>query len=208
MFIKLCGFTRTEDVEFVKDLSISSIGFIFYKNSKRYVSPEQAAEMALILKDSGIKTTGVFVDDSSESIMKIVESTGLDMVQVYNSNTANELASVLPVIRCVRVGAPEQQRLPIPHPGGMVLFDTYSTEAHGGTGKSFNTDLIKDYPLKDMMIIAGGINPDNVKLIIKEIHPGGIDISSGIEISPGIKSKEKILNILKAIKEAENDIIA
>ncbi|PKL16215.1 MAG: N-(5'-phosphoribosyl)anthranilate isomerase, partial [Spirochaetae bacterium HGW-Spirochaetae-5] len=108
MFIKLCGFTRTEDIEFVKNLPISAVGFIFYKNSRRYVTPDKAAEMALILKGSGIKTTGVFVDDDSKSIMKIVEHARLDMVQVYNSNTANELAQLLPVISCVRVGGPEQ----------------------------------------------------------------------------------------------------
>ena len=208
MFIKLCGFTRTEDVEFVKDLPISSVGFIFYKNSRRYVTPELAAEMTHKLKGSGIKTAGVFVDDDPESIMRIVEHAGLHMVQVYNSNTANELASVIPVISCVRVGGPEQHSLPEPHPGGMVLFDTYSAEAHGGTGKSFNHDLIKTYPFKDRMIIAGGINENNVKNIITEIEPGGLDISSGIEISEGIKSAEKILRIMNAIEEAKNDITA
>lgn len=208
MFIKLCGFTKTEDIEFVKDLPISAVGFIFYKNSRRYVTPDQAAEMTLILKGSGIKTTGVFVDDDSKSIMNIVEHAGLDMVQVYNSNTANELASLLPVINCIRVGGPKQHTLPEPHTGGMVLFDTYSAEAHGGTGKSFNHDLIRAYHFRDRMIIAGGINESNVKNIITEIHPGGLDISSGIEISQGIKSAEKILRIMNAIEEAKNDITA
>ncbi len=208
MFIKLCGFTRTEDVEFVRDLPVSSVGFIFYRNSRRYVTPEQAAEMSLILKGSGIKTTGVFVDDDSKSIMKIVEHAQLDMVQVYNSSTANELSPMIPVISCIRVGDPEQQTLPEPHPGGMVLFDTYSTEAHGGTGKIFNHDLIRSYPFRDRMIIAGGINESNVKNIIKELQPGGLDISSGIEISQGIKSGKKILKILQRIEEAKNDINA
>jgi phosphoribosylanthranilate isomerase len=208
MFIKLCGFTRTEDIEFVKDLPISAVGFIFYINSRRYVTPDQAAEMTLLLKGSRIKTTGVFVDDDPESIMCIVEHAGLHMVQVYNSNTANELAPLLPVINCIRVGGPEQHTLPEPHPGGMVLFDTYSADAHGGTGKSFNHDLIKAYPFKDRMIIAGGINESNVKNIITEIQPGGLDISSGIEISQGIKSAEKILRIMNAIEEAKNDFTA
>ncbi len=208
MFIKLCGFTRIEDIEFVKDLPISAVGFIFYKNSSRYVTPGQAAEMTLILKNSGIKTTGVFVDNDSKSIMNIVEYAGLDMVQVYNSNTAKELASSIPVINCIRIGEPEQYFLPEPYQGGMVLFDTYSAEAHGGTGKSFNHDLIKVYPFRDRMIIAGGINESNVKSIIKELQPGGLDISSGIEISEGIKSGEKILRIINAIEEAKNDIYA
>lgn len=208
MFIKLCGFTRIEDIEIVKNLPISAVGFIFYKNSRRYVSPEHAGKMSLLLKKNGIKAAGVFVDDDPETIMEIVNSSSLDMVQVYNSSTANELAQMIPVINCVRVGGPEQHLLPEPHAGGMVLFDTYSEEAHGGTGKSFNLDLISEYPYKDKMIIAGGINESNIRNILQKVRPGGIDISSGIEISAGIKSKEKILNIMKAIEEAENDINA
>ncbi len=208
MFIKLCGFTRIEDIETVKALPISSVGFIFYKNSGRYVSPERAGEMALLLKGSGIKATGVFVDDEPEFIMGTVHSARLDMIQVYSSNTANALAHLIPVICCVRVGGPGQNSLPAPQERGMVLFDTYSADAHGGTGRTFNPELIKHYPYKDQMIIAGGITSENVKDIIKELRPGGIDISSGIEISPGIKSEEKIIMIMKAIKEAVNDINA
>jgi phosphoribosylanthranilate isomerase len=208
MFIKLCGFTRIEDIEKILDLPISAVGFIFYKNSRRYVSPAQVRDMVSLMKGTGIKSTGVFVDDTPESIMKIVDSARLDMVQVYNSNTANELSSSIPVISCARVGGPEQHILPEPHAGGMVLFDTYSSESHGGTGKSFNHDLIRDYPYRDRMIIAGGINEFNIKDIIKNLRPGGLDISSGIEISAGIKSHEKILTIMQAIKEADNAINA
>lgn len=208
MFIKLCGFTRTEDIEKVKGLSISSVGFIFYKKSKRYVTPAQAGEMSLMLKGSGIKTTGVFVDDGADSIMETVSTAGLDMVQVYDRNTADKLSTFIPVIQCARIGNPGNSILPLPSKNGMVLFDTYSGESFGGTGKSFNLDLIRDYPHRERMIIAGGINADNVGGIIKDIRPGGVDISSGIEISDGIKSEEKILKLMQAIKEAINDINA
>jgi len=208
MFVKLCGFTRSEDIEFVKTLPVSAVGFIFYKKSKRYVTPEQAKKMTSLLQGTGIKSTGVFVDDDSHSVMKIVKSAGLDMVQVYNNNTADELSQFIPVINSIRIGGPGQLSLPEPHPGGMVLFDTFSSDAHGGTGKSFNHGLIMNYHSKEKMIIAGGINENNIRDIIREVHPGGIDISSGIEISDGIKSENKILKIIKAIEEAENDIYA
>jgi phosphoribosylanthranilate isomerase len=208
MFIKLCGFTRIKDIEKVVDLPISAVGFIFYKNSRRYVSPDMARDMASLINGTGIKSTGVFVDDDPESIMKIAESARLDMVQVYNSSTANELSPLIPVISCTRIGGPGQHKLPEPHAGWMVLFDTYSAELHGGTGKSFNHDLIRDYPYKDRMIIAGGVNEFNVEDIIKNLSPGGLDISSGIEISAGIKSHEKILTIMQKIKEADNAINA
>lgn len=208
MFIKLCGFTRTEDISIIKNLPVSAVGFIFHKKSRRYITPQTAKKLSAHLKGSGIKTTGVFVDDEPEAIMKIVDSAGLDIVQVYDSNTADKLHSMIPVISCTRIGLPGETALPEPLPGGMVLFDTYSPDFHGGTGKSFNRDLVRDYPYRDKMVIAGGINENNIKEIIRELRPGGVDISSGIEISEGIKSEEKILRIMRAIEEAENDFNA
>ncbi len=205
MFIKLCGFTRAEDINFVKDLPISAAGFIFHKESKRYITPLQAGELSLILKETGIKSTGVFVNDDAESILEIVREAHLDMVQVYNNETAIKLSGTVPVINCFRVGDPEQTELPDPLPSGMVLFDTFTGEAHGGTGKSFDHDLIKGYPFRDKMIVAGGLNEMNIRNIITDLRPGGVDISSGIEISPGIKSENKILKIIKLIEEAENE---
>lgn len=208
MFIKLCGFTRNQDVEFVKDLPVSSVGFIFYKKSARYVSPERAAEMISILNGTGIKAAGVFVDDDPESIMNIVRQSGLDMVQVYSSRTADTLAPVVPVINCIRIGEPGNNLLPEPQPGGMVLFDSYSPDEFGGTGRSFSREAIISYPYRERMIVAGGINALNVKETIRELCPGGIDISSGIEVSPGIKSRDKISDIISKIMEAQNEIIA
>jgi len=208
MFIKLCGFTRIEDIEKIQGLPVSAAGFIFYKKSGRYVTPRQAREMAIMLKGSGIMAAGVFVDEDPQSIMEIVKTAHLDMVQVYSSVTAGQLASSVPVIECVRIGDQVQAALPEPLPGGMVLFDTYSAGSHGGTGKSFNRGLIRNYPFRDKMIVAGGVNEGNIRDIIMELKPGGIDISSGIEISEGIKSRGKILKIMQAVEEAENDINA
>ena len=208
MFIKLCGFTRTEDIEKITGLPVSSAGFIFHKRSERYVTPHRAAEMVQILKGSGISATGVFVDNDPDVIMDIVKTAGLDIVQVYNRNTAYTLSRHIPVIEGVRLGSSEDRTLPLPLSNSMVLFDTYSNEAHGGTGKSFNHNLLREYPHRDKMIIAGGLNFDNIKETIIKLRPGGVDISSGIEISRGIKCGEKILKIIQKIKEAENDIYA
>lgn len=208
MFVKLCGFTRPEDIEKVIGLPVSSVGFIFYKKSKRYVTPEQAGKMSRMLERSPIKKTGVFVDSSPELIMDTVHSASLDMVQVYDSRTVLALSGRLPVIQGVRLGGPGEISLPEPLPGVRVLFDAYSSEKYGGTGKTFDSSLLKNYPFRERMIIAGGLNEDNILKIIKDMKPGGVDISSGIEESEGIKSGEKITRILKLIMEAENDCIA
>jgi phosphoribosylanthranilate isomerase len=208
MFVKFCGFTRPEDIEKVMGLPLSSVGFIFYKKSKRYVDPQQAGIMSRMLEKTGIKKTGVFVDSTPESIMETVETAGLDMVQVYDAETVLSLSGKIPVIQAIRIGGERETALPPPLPGVRVLFDTYSAGQYGGTGKTFDRSLIQNYPFRDRMIIAGGLNENNISEIIKDIKPGGVDISSGIEISDGIKSGKKISRIMKLIMEAENDSIA
>lgn len=208
MFVKFCGFTRPEDIEKVMRLPVSSVGFIFYEKSKRYVTPLQAKEMSLMLDGTGILKTGVFVNTHSVSIMEIAAIADLDMVQVYDGETARSLAGRIPVIECVRVGGPTGLTLPEPLPGSMVLFDTYSAELYGGTGKTFDRDMIRSYDFRDRMIVAGGLNENNITEIIKDMKPGGVDISSGIEVSEGIKSGKKMTRIMYLIMEAVNDSVA
>ncbi len=209
MFVKLCGFTRHEDIESILNLNISAAGFIFYKASKRYVKPVLAKEFCELLKKSGIAATGVFVDDDPDTIRSIADYVELDMLQVYRSETAAVLAGFLPVISCFRV-KPEHEvnDLPIPPENGHILFDTYDAAGMGGTGKSFSSDILKSYRFREKMIVAGGINSSNVSSLVKDIRPFGVDISSGIETAPGIKSPDKIKEILEKIAEAENDSIA
>ena len=206
MFVKFCGFTRSKDIEAAALLPLSAIGYIFYNRSERYIKPEKAAEFSEILKDTGILKTGVFVNSSIDDIKKISETAGLDMLQVYDTETAAALKGFLPVIECFRVKTGED--MPEKCSGNFMLFDSFSTTEYGGTGISFCHDLIKNYPLLSVTIAAGGINSGNIKKIITEITPFGVDISSGIEISKGIKSSEKMCEIFSIIMEAQNEQLA
>lgn len=206
MFVKLCGFTRHEDVENISGPDISAAGFVFYKASRRYVRPAAARELCAIVKRNGIAATGVFVDDDADTIKSIADYVGLNILQVYSMETAEALHGFLPVISCFRV-RPEHNSgdIPAPPDGGLVLFDTFDKGSMGGTGKSFSSGILSNYGFRDRMIIAGGLNSSNITSIIKNTRPFGVDISSGIEEAPGVKSAEKIKDILKKIKEAEND---
>jgi len=209
MFVKLCGFTRYEDIEKILNLNISAAGFIFYKDSKRYVKPVLAKQLCETLKGSGIAATGVFVNDDADAIKSIADYTGLDMLQVYRSETAEALRGFLPVISCFRVKPGHGVNdLPVPPESGHILFDTFDSGSMGGTGKAFSSDILKKYRFRDRMIVAGGISSANVSALVKNIRPFGVDISSGIETAPGIKSPDKIKEILEKIAEAENDSIA
>jgi len=206
MFVKLCGFTGHRDAEMLHGLNVSAAGIVFYRESKRYVRPAIAKEITTVLKDGGIAATGVFVDDDPDTIKSIADYVGLDMLQVYSMETAKSLRGFLPLISCFRV-RPEHDTgdLPAPADGGLILFDTFDEVSMGGTGIRFSSGTVKDYRFKERMIIAGGLNSSNIKSIIKNIRPFGVDISSGIEEAPGIKSAEKIKDILEKIEEAEND---
>ena len=209
MFVKMCGFTRVEDLEKIIGLNVSAAGFVFYRKSRRYIEPEKAKELCSVIKGSGISATGVFVDDDADEIKRIAEYAGLDMLQVYGRETALSLQGFLPVISCFRVKEEHSAAdLPEPCGDGHVLFDTYDAKSMGGTGNSFNRNILREYRFRERMIVAGGVNSSNIYSLIKEIKPFGVDISSGIETAPGIKSPDRIHEILEKIAEAENDSIA
>ena len=206
MFVKLCGFTCQRDAEMLQGLNVSAAGIVFYRGSERFVRPVIAREITSVLKESGIAAAGVFVDDDPDTIKSIADYVGLDMLQVYSMETAKSLRGFLPLISCFRV-RPEHDTgdLPAPADGGLILFDTFDEVNMGGTGRSFSSGILSNYGFRNRMIIAGGLNSSNITSIIKNIWPFGVDISSGIEEAPRVKSAEKIKDILEKMKEAEND---
>jgi len=203
MFVKFCGFTRSQDIEDAAMLPVSSVGYVFYEKSDRFITAEKGAEFSGILKGTDILKTGVFVKSSADEIKRTAEIAGLDMLQVYDESTAKELKGFLPVIEAFRIkGANE---LPDKSSAEFILLDAFSDNEYGGTGMNFPHTILDNYPLINKTIIAGGINSSNLKKLIIEAHPFGIDISSGIEISRGIKSSEKMRDIFSIIMEAQNE---
>jgi phosphoribosylanthranilate isomerase len=202
MFVKFCGFTRSQDIECAAMLPVSSVGFIFHEKSDRFITAEKGAEFSGILKGTGILKTGVFVKSSVDEIKRTAEIARLDMLQVYDKSTARELKGFLPIIEAFRVkGANE---LPDKSSAEFILLDAFSDNEYGGTGKSFHHEILNNYPLINRTIIAGGVNSSNLKKIIIEAQPFGVDISSGIETARGIKSSHKMREIFSIIMEAEN----
>jgi len=203
MFVKFCGFTRTRDIEAAALFPVSAVGYIFYDKSERYITHAKAAEFSGILKGTGILKTGVFVNSSIDEIKRTAEITGLDMLQLYDESAAEQLHGFLPVIECFRIKS--KHDLPDKSSAQFILLDAFSENEFGGTGVNFPHAILDNYPLMDRTIVAGGINSSNLKKLIIEAHPFGIDISSGIEISRGVKSSEKMGEIFSIIMEARNE---
>lgn len=206
MKIKICGIRRPEDVEIVNEFLPDYIGFILVPASKRYVSPEKIVELKKNL-DPRIKTVGVVVNESVEKLRKIKNICGLDVIQLHGEESpgfCKELGGrIWKAIRvkdedCVDVLEQYAEYTE------LLLLDTYVDGTHGGTGQSFDWDLI-DFLSADYNIgLAGGITRENAALAKKKVEPELIDVASGSE-TDGVKDREKIKDIIQIIRGKRNE---
>lgn len=192
MKIKFCGFTRQEDVDTAVKLGVDALGFIFYKASPRYIEPEKAAKIISTLPPF-VQSVGVFVNHSAAEIQRITNSCQLDILQLHGDESPDFCESVSSkVIKAFRVST-EADLEPIAAYKGKVsaiLLDTKSSKGYGGTGEVFDWDLaIKVKKFDIPLILSGGLNAQNIKKAIETVKPYALDLSSGIESSPGIKDE-------------------
>ncbi len=203
MFVKFCGFTRERDVEAAADLGVSAVGFIFHPASKRCVTPERAALLGKLLDGSGIERVGVFVDAEADDIRRTAEIAGLDRLQVYSGKHRKELSGFRKIVWAGRIRTRDDlDAMGAPVDDELFLLDAYSENAFGGTGVAFNWEILSGFPHIGRSIVAGGINENNVVYLARNVRPFGVDVSSGIEEAPGVKSMEKMRTFMKNLQEA------
>lgn len=202
--IKICGITQLQDAIYCANLGVNYLGFIFYKKSKRYISPEKAVTISSQIKAqfSDVNLVGVFVNEEKSRVLEIMEKCQLDLVQLHGEEDENFYANMTDkTIKAFRV-EDQINQFQIDHINQcktkFVLLDTYSKNAYGGTGQSFNWKNINAITHKNLFV-AGGINPENYKEALK-YKPDVLDINSGVEISPGIKDHKKVEEILKGLR--------
>ncbi len=183
MMIKICGITRREDAEAAVRAGASALGFIFYPPSPRYVAPERAAEIA-----SGLPITkvGVFVNESAASIEAVMRAAHLDVAQIYGG----EAPASARTWRAFRVG----QAVVSADGAEAILLDGPAN------GQGFDWTLARG--AAERVIVAGGLDASNVAEAIRIAHPWGVDASSRLESSPGIKDHEKVRLFVEAARKA------
>ncbi|MGQ9643456.1 MAG: phosphoribosylanthranilate isomerase, partial [Ignavibacterium sp.] len=143
---------------------------------------------------------GVFVNENPVLINQLVRDIGLNMVQLHGNETPEEISLInVPVIKAFRVNDNFDFTILHHYSNSYLLLDSYKEEEFGGTGKSFNWQLIPEQ-LKSKIILAGGINSDNIDLIFRQIKPQAIDVSSSLEQYPGKKDKQKVIQFFNKIK--------
>ena len=176
--IKLCGLSRTEDIEAVNQLLPDFMGFVFYEKSVRNVSLDRAKELKALL-DSRIKAVGVFVDEDPEFIKKLTSGNVIDIIQLHGSEDETYVENIKaatgrPVIQAFKVKEPCDVEKANNSKADYILLDSGM-----GTGKPFNWELLQG--IKRDYFLAGGLFPENVKEAIETVKPYAVDVSSGIE---------------------------
>ena len=200
--IKICGITNIEDAFLAVDLGIDALGFIFYRKSKRYISPERARD--IILKLPPFTTpVGVFVNQDMKELHAIRKEVGFDVFQLHGDESpeyCRELGvNVIKVIRVQKEIAPRDIEI---YPTNAILFDTYSPNEYGGTGESFNWLLLEGMHVSKHFILSGGLNSENVDKAIQIVNPYAVDVSSGVEDYPGKKNKDRLKRFVEAVRNA------
>lgn len=202
MNVKICGITTIEAAACAVSYGASAIGFVF-ANSKRKISEKQAKDIIATLPKDLMKV-GVFVNESKENIMKIVNVTGINIIQLHGDETAEFAASFsLPIIKAFSISTPEDLKQVAAYPCDYALLDSPRGKYHGGNGIAFDWNLLKGYDFGNKkVILAGGLNENNLTEAIETTHPFMVDVSSGVE-TDGEKDLEKIRVFLELAKTVQ-----
>jgi phosphoribosylanthranilate isomerase len=201
MMVKICGITNREDALAAAEAGAGALGLNFYRNSPRYVSPTGAAMITAKLPANILKV-GVFVDETDESITRIAAQAGLDVAQLHGTSEC----TTLPVWRARSIEDSVDPALFTDSTAEAYLLDTASRELRGGTGLPFPWHLAREastYTDKKI-ILAGGLDEDNVQWAIAEAQPWGVDVCSRIESSPGQKDHQKMKKFIAAALAAQS----
>ncbi len=201
--VKICGITRVEDALNAVNAGADAIGLVFYAASPRCVSIEQAKNIGLAMPPY-VSVVGLFVNASTAEIQSVLSQVHLDVIQFHGDETAEDCAQInLPYYKAIRV-KPDTNLLQYAldfKAAKALLLDTYSEQAYGGTGHVFDWNLIpKNLPKP--VILAGGLDVNNVTDAIKQVQPYAVDVSGGVEHSKGVKDKDKIAAFMQAVKES------
>jgi phosphoribosylanthranilate isomerase len=202
--VKICGITRLQDAMTAIRAGADALGFVFYSPSPRAITPEQAQTITAKLPPF-VSKVGLFVNAAASEVREAITTAGLDCLQFHGDETADYCAQFnLPYYKAIRVKTGVnlvQCELDFASATALLL-DTYSEKAVGGTGEAFDWSLIP-VGLHKPVILAGGLNPDNVRQAMHQVHPYALDVSGGVEAEKGIKSPQKIAAFMQQVMQCD-----
>ena len=210
MKVKICGLTNLDDALTVAEAGADMLGFIFYPPSPRFIPINECTELMSGLRQRGISTpcVGVFVNNDTATITQVIEDCDLQFAQLHGDEPPADLdalgnqaykavrpRSLTEAINALRNYAGRSATTP------SLLLDTYRSNSYGGTGERANWELAAELARRTPMLLAGGLTPANVISALTKVCPWGVDVSTGVELSPGIKDRKKVTDFVKTVRE-------
>lgn len=206
--VKICGLTRPEDASLADLLGADAVGFVFAP-SPRQIDVASAYQLSRQLSPFTARV-GVFVDPTPADVAGVLDRVRLDVVQLHGDESPQSVAAIralgVRVVKAVRVRSEVSVAHLAAYGADAYLLDTYVPGVAGGTGKSFQWELAKDAARSLPIILAGGLTPGNVLAALQVVQPHGVDVSSGVESSPGVKDPTRLRQFIARVRR--NDVEA
>ena len=202
--IKICGITRCEDAMTAASAGADAIGFVFHQPSPRYVDPDVAASISRAMPPF-VAIVGLFVDVAATRVRDIIERVRLSTLQFQGDETPEFCAQFSrPYMKAIRVrpGVDLLQYDALFLEASALLLDAYRPGTPGGTGETFDWELVP-HDLRSRIVLSGGLTAANVGVGIRRLTPWAVDVSSGVEASPGIKDPDRIEQFVAAVRRAD-----
>jgi len=202
--VKICGITNDEDARVAVEAGADALGFIMYRKSPRYVDAATAKRIIATLPPF-IVPVGVFVNEEAKVVRDLMDNCGFGLAQLHGDE---------PATYCQDLGRPAMKALRLKDRGTFLalaefhgranvrgyVIDAFSDQAYGGTGQTVDWSLAAEVARSSPVLLAGGLTPDNVAEAIRQVRPYGVDVSSGVEASPGKKDHAKVRAFIRSAK--------
>lgn len=216
VWIKICGITNIDDAKSISELGVDAMGFVLSADSPRRVEIITAYRIieALRTGENKISMVGVFVNEEIRKVLNDYRSLRLDYIQLSGDEDRDylkdlkEKAKDIKIIKSIRIknksesySAKINKKVDkLKEYADFILMDSYSKNVYGGTGVSFNWDIVKDYYREIPVILSGGLDAENVRQAVDIVKPFGVDASSKLEIYPGKKDIDKVTKFINVLK--------
>jgi phosphoribosylanthranilate isomerase len=204
--IKICGITNAADALAAIDAGANLLGFNFYAKSPRHITEAEAAKIRPQLPKK-IKAVGVFVNAPPAEAAALCKSLKLDAAQLHGDETPEtvaEMACSLPVFKAFRVEPDFRLGTLDEYPEAFAyLFDAANTGQYGGTGRTTDWDVARRAAVGRRIILAGGLNAENVAAAVRIVRPYAVDVASGVESKPGKKDHGRLREFIREVRRGE-----
>jgi phosphoribosylanthranilate isomerase len=199
--VKICGITSQDDAKAAVDAGADALGFNFWLKSKRYIAPSQAAKIIQKLPVF-VSAVGLFVNASREDIERDIRRSGITVIQLHGDESARFCQSfTLPVLKAIPIRDASSVKLLSKYQVEGFVLDTPSA-GYGGSGTTFNWKWVQAATRKNTVLLAGGLTPLNVAEAVRRVRPFGVDVASGVELSPGKKDHGAVRRFIRRAKGA------